>query len=281
MERSIVGSLINFRGLVYSPINEQGVVFLFGRVLEDLNLYIEEIRIKYPDCVARRYTGKGWERVYIEFEYQASNFIQHSHDPDECNIIVCWEDDLSSVDRTKLKGIEIIELKSLIDELDDNPIREPDKVVEKSEYDLQHHFKRKNVNKNIQIIYEKLDKGIREIDEQIFRKYAKTAITYYSPEKNFVYLKFRKVSLVLNIYTNQIHIDGIDPIKYHENWGILRVKNENDLKLALMAITKSFELIKKAISDNINTGWYAVTPRDRMSWIKTQDDEENVTNQKK
>ena len=62
MERSIVGKLINFRGLVYSPINEQGVVFLFGRILEDLNLYIEEIRIKYPDCVARRYTGKGWER---------------------------------------------------------------------------------------------------------------------------------------------------------------------------------------------------------------------------
>ena len=88
MERSIVGSLINFRGLVYSPINEQGVVFLFGRLLEDLNLYIEEIRIKYPDCVARRYTGKGWERIYIEFEYIASNFIQHEHDPSECNLIV-------------------------------------------------------------------------------------------------------------------------------------------------------------------------------------------------
>ena len=35
--RSVVGSLINFRGLVYSPVNEQGVVFLFGRILEDLN----------------------------------------------------------------------------------------------------------------------------------------------------------------------------------------------------------------------------------------------------
>jgi hypothetical protein len=41
-DRSIVGSLINFRGLVYSPVNEQGVVFLFGRVLDDLNMYIEE-----------------------------------------------------------------------------------------------------------------------------------------------------------------------------------------------------------------------------------------------
>ncbi len=42
-EDSIVGELINFRGLVYSLINEQGVVFLFGRLLEDLNMYIEEV----------------------------------------------------------------------------------------------------------------------------------------------------------------------------------------------------------------------------------------------
>ena len=59
-EESIVGSLINFRGLAYSPINEQEVVFLFGRILEDLNMYVEEVRTKYPDCVAQRYTGKGW-----------------------------------------------------------------------------------------------------------------------------------------------------------------------------------------------------------------------------
>lgn len=192
MERSIVGQLINFRGLVYSPINEQGVVFLFGRILEDLNLYIEEIRIKYPDCVARRYTGKGWERIYIEFEYQASNFIQHGHDPHECNAIVCWENDLSPEDRNKLTGIEIIELKSLIEELENKPIQEPDKVVQKSEYDLQHHFDRENVNKSIQLFYQKLDEGIRKIDEQIFRKFAKTAITYYSPEKILSILNFAR-----------------------------------------------------------------------------------------
>ena len=35
METSVVGDLINFRGLVYSPMNENGVVFLFGKVVED------------------------------------------------------------------------------------------------------------------------------------------------------------------------------------------------------------------------------------------------------
>lgn len=274
MASSIVGSLINFRGLVYSPINEQGVVFLFGRILEDLNLYIEEIRIKYPDCVARRYTGKGWEKIYIEFEYKASNFLQHGHDPHECNVIVCWEDDLLKEDRTKLTGLEIIELKSLIEELENKPIQEPDKIVQKSEYDIQHHFNRKNVNKSVQLLYQKLDEGIRKIDEQIFRKYAKTAVTYYSPEKNFVYLKFRKSLMVLNIYVNQEQIKGAKPITYHENWGIVRVESENDLHSVLAAIRKSYELMKKAISNNINTGWYAVTPREKLTWLKTPNDDD-------
>ena len=38
---SVVGDLINFRGLVYSPLNENGVIFLFGKVMEDLNMYVE------------------------------------------------------------------------------------------------------------------------------------------------------------------------------------------------------------------------------------------------
>lgn len=279
MERSIVGTLINFRGLVYSPINEQGVVFLFGRILEDLNLYIEEIRIKYPDCVARRYTGKGWERIYIEFEYQASNFIQHNHDPKECNVIVCWENDLSTDEKKKLSGIEIIELKTLIEEMDNKPIQEPDKIIEKSEYDLQHHFNRKNVNKNIQQSYHKLDTGIREINEQVFRKFAKTAITYYSPEKNFVYLRFRKSLIALTIYTNQQKIKGVKLITDHENWGRIRVKNESDLETVLSAIKKSYELMRTAISDNINTSWYAVTPREKTTWTKTEKDDDNDENE--
>jgi len=267
MERSIVGPLINFRGLVYSPINEQGVVFLFGRILEDLNLYIEEIRIKYPDCVARRYTGKGWERIYIEFEYLSSNFIQHGHDPDECNMIVCWKDDLNNEDRIKLQGIELVELKSYIKELENNPIQEPDKASPKSEYDIHHHYARKKVHKSIQELYTKLDSVIKKIDDQIFNKYAKTAVTYYSPEKNFVYLKFRQSLMVLNIYTNQVKISGVTPINGHENWGILRIKSGKDLEIAIKAINKSYAIMKKAIRNNINTGWYAITPKEKMPWL--------------
>ena len=276
MEKSVVGTLINFRGLVYSPINEQGVVFLFGRILEDLNLYIEEIRIKYPDCVARRYTGKGWERIYIEFEYKASNFIQHGHDPNECNMIVCWENDLTKEDKRKLQGLEIVELKTYIDELDNAPILEPDKVPDKSEYDIHHHFSRKKVRKVIQEIYRTLDTGIKSINDQIFNKFAKTAVTYYSPEKNFVYLKFRQSRMVLNIFTNQQKISGVTPINGHENWGKLTVASQKDLEIAIRAIKKSHSIMRSAIRDNINTGWYAITPKEKMSWLtKEKSDDES------
>ena len=57
-ESSVVGELINFRGLVYAPINENGVVFLFGKVAEDLHMYLEEIKPGFPDCIARRFAGR-------------------------------------------------------------------------------------------------------------------------------------------------------------------------------------------------------------------------------
>jgi hypothetical protein len=91
--RSLVGDVINFRGLVYGPVNEMGVVALFARVCEEIGFIIEEIRAEFPDCIARRQVEKGWERVAIEFEFKSSNFQQHGHDPNGCDLIVCYEHD--------------------------------------------------------------------------------------------------------------------------------------------------------------------------------------------
>jgi hypothetical protein len=90
---SIVGDVINFRGFVYGPVNEMGVVGLFVKISEDLGFIIEEIRAAYPDCIARRKVDRGWERVSIEFEFKSSNFKVHGHDPAGCDLIVCWEND--------------------------------------------------------------------------------------------------------------------------------------------------------------------------------------------
>jgi len=122
-DESVVGDLINFRGLVYAPLNENGVVFLFGKVMEDLNMYIEEIKPGFPDCIARRFVGKGWKRIRIEFEFKSKNFLNHKHNPNDCDVIVCWEHDWEDC------PIEVIELKDVIKGLENRPIEKPEITI--------------------------------------------------------------------------------------------------------------------------------------------------------
>lgn len=261
MPRAIVGKPINFRGLVFSPINEQGVVYLFGLVAEDLNIRVESVQQGYPDCTGIRCLGKGrWERISIEFEYRSSSF---DHDPKGCDIIVCWEDDLSSKRKNELPGIEIIELSTLINtpEIPNKEPRDPEELPDKKTgFDLPYHYKRKGVNKEVQNIYEHLHARISTIDK-VWRKFAKTAITYYSPEKCFAYLTLKQNLLSVDMYTNKREIKGVKNIKNHENWGTIKIKTEKDIPIASEAIKKSHEIIRQAIKENINTGWYAVTPK--------------------
>ncbi len=87
---SIVGKPIKYGGLVYAPVNEMGVVLLFGMIFEELGMIVEEIRSGFPDVTIRRFNGKGWTREYAEFEYESLNFKQHKHPVDKCDIIICW-----------------------------------------------------------------------------------------------------------------------------------------------------------------------------------------------
>jgi hypothetical protein len=108
------GAPIDFRGLRHAPINEQGVVFLFGVVSYELGFIVEAVHASYPDCEAKRCIDKlrnRWQRVRIEFEYKSSNFNDHGHNPQECDLIVCWEHNWVDC------PIEVIELKKVIKEL--------------------------------------------------------------------------------------------------------------------------------------------------------------------
>lgn len=110
-EESIVGETINFRGLIFAPINEQGVVFLFSKVSKDLGIELEEIKREFPDAIARVKTAKGYAKRTIEFEYKSSNY---DHLPKKANILVCWEHDWTDCP----KDIQVIELKDTIKGLD-------------------------------------------------------------------------------------------------------------------------------------------------------------------
>jgi len=108
---STFGSFLNFRGLQHAPVNEQGVVFLFGMVCFDLGYVVESVRTSFPDCEAKRCIDRKhdkWERVRIEFEFKARHFIDHGHDSSQCDLIVCWENDWPDC------PLEILELKSAL-----------------------------------------------------------------------------------------------------------------------------------------------------------------------
>jgi len=108
------GAPINFRGLRHAPINEQGVVYLFGMVSRDLDILVEAIHESYPDCEAKRRVDRRldrWQPVRIEFEYRSSSFREHGHDPKQCDLVVCWEHDWPDC------PIEVIELRSVIADL--------------------------------------------------------------------------------------------------------------------------------------------------------------------
>lgn len=88
------GNILGVRGIVYEPINEQGVILLFAALCHDLGFMIEGIRSSFPDALLRKKNDKGtWTSCRAEFEYRSSNFKTHKHDPRRCDLIICWEND--------------------------------------------------------------------------------------------------------------------------------------------------------------------------------------------
>lgn len=110
-KRSIVGDPINFEGLIYGPLNENGVIFLFSKIHDKLGINIEAIQPSFPDAKGRRKARRGWEDIWIEFEFRSSLFKIHNHDPKECDVIVCWEHDWKDC------PVEVIELRKEIEKL--------------------------------------------------------------------------------------------------------------------------------------------------------------------
>jgi|TARA_Y100000294_G_scaffold162124_1_gene167035 predicted transport protein len=252
--RTIVGKLINFRGLVYSPINEQGVVFLFGKVAHEFGMYVELIRTGYPDCIAKRYIGKDrWEEIKIEFEFKSSDFVRHKHKAEDADMIVCWEHDWEDCH----KSIEVLELKNEITKLENISVEASDKISKSSEYEIDEYLKR-GTKESIKL-FKELSKEILKIDDNIYNKTHKHRIFYYSPKRVFVNVKVLKNGLNLHLFTNAKKIKGVEAFgkEYAQKWGRLYVMNKKDLPTAIAAIKKSHKYINSCVENNITTGWYA------------------------
>jgi hypothetical protein len=102
-----VGQPIQIKGMAYAPVNEQGVVLLFGRLAPRLGFHVEGVQTAFPDCIARRH-GKSCR---IEFEFRASSYRKHP--PRGADVIVCWDNDWDPPP-PEFKHLEIISLKKYV-----------------------------------------------------------------------------------------------------------------------------------------------------------------------
>jgi hypothetical protein len=252
--KTVVGKLINFRGLVYAPTNEQGVVFLFGKVAHEFGMYIELIRTGYPDCIAKRYIGKDrWEEIRIEFEFKSSDFAKHKHDPLASDMIVCWEHDWKDCP----KSIEVLELQNEITKLENINVETPEKISRSSEHDINEHLQ--HGSKESSKLFKDLNKGILNIADGVYNQAHKYRIFYYSPKRVFAATKVMKKGLNIHLFTNAKRIKGVEPYEgdYGQKWGRLYVMNKNDISIAVKALKKSYRYINYCVENNIPTGWYA------------------------
>ena len=113
-DRPIYGNHIDFRGLRHEPVNENGVIFLFGIVARELGYSIEAVQAGFPDCEAKRQIAAGkWQRVQIEFEFESRNFRDHGHPVDRCDVIVCWRHNWPDCP----SRIDVVELSEVIKQL--------------------------------------------------------------------------------------------------------------------------------------------------------------------
>lgn len=112
-ETQIVGARLDSPILNYEPVNELGVVVLFGFYMKELGFsHLEQIRSKYPDAFGMLQLPNGkLRRVAIEFEYESKNFEQHGHEAKDCDIIVCWLHNW----KNSPEHLQVIELKSFIE----------------------------------------------------------------------------------------------------------------------------------------------------------------------
>ncbi|MGH9566113.1 MAG: homing endonuclease associated repeat-containing protein [Candidatus Angelobacter sp.] len=110
--KELYGEPLTLWPMAAAPVNELGVVFLFGVLARELGFVVLRIRPGFPDCIALRRLENGrWQWVRIEFEFESRNFLAHDHDPAGCDLIVCWEHNWAN------SPVEAIELKSKMEDI--------------------------------------------------------------------------------------------------------------------------------------------------------------------
>jgi predicted transport protein len=255
-ERSIVNELINFRGLVYAPLDKSGVMLLFGKVAEDLNMYVEELRPEAPDAILRRFMGTGWERLRGDFAYRSSELRQLEQESDSLDLIVCWEHDWADC------PLEVVELRDRIREMENWPIHRPDEATDGWEtIDLDEWFAGHRVPERTRVLFQALADHVRSIDEMCFYRVGRDVISFHSPQRTFVRVYPREKSLRIVLFTRGESLGDTQPLERRgpgSKWGVLSVRDQDGLLEVFPWVEESHRRITDATEKNESSAWRAV-----------------------
>ena len=62
------------------------------------------------------------ERLRVEWQLYSTNFVAHGHDPAVCDMVFCWQDNLSGSDRNRLLAanpdLSVVEFRKLLHHYD-------------------------------------------------------------------------------------------------------------------------------------------------------------------
>lgn len=103
------------------PVSELMVVYLAGFIVPLFGWRTLMVREEFPDALFEDIeTG---EQIRVEFESFSSNFLNHNHPPLGCDLIMCWQDNMSTKDKArhlfaKNPDLKIIELRKLFHHYD-------------------------------------------------------------------------------------------------------------------------------------------------------------------
>jgi hypothetical protein len=116
-DRPMYGALMRPCPLVFEPVNEACVIYLFGTMAERLGYVVLRMQSEFPDGELMRVVeGDRLQRVRTEFEYESRNFLRHMHNAKDCDLIVCWKHNWPEC------PLEVLELQSEVRRLGDRMI---------------------------------------------------------------------------------------------------------------------------------------------------------------
>jgi hypothetical protein len=170
-------------------------------------------------------------------------------------LIVCWEHDWPEC------PLEVIALRDVIPTLSNPQVTRPESVKEvTNESALGDLLAR--LDPGVRATFQMVDGVIREMSRDVWRKYGgSNQLTYYSPKRVFVYLRFRKKKGVrLTVFTRGKSIPSVKQFEFERGgakWGGITISSENQRTLVEKVIKSSFKRISSALAANENTGWFA------------------------